>query len=90
MDEIIKRAILVKKYVGQKDEREQNLRKILNFGHTIGHGLESVCGLPHGEAVGIGMLPMIKDAGLRNDVKRILNEKLGINTAVDFDKTLVR
>lgn len=42
-----------------KDEREHGLRRILNFGHTIGHGIESAYGyrrILHGEAVGYGML----------------------------------
>src|SRR5690606_4663263 len=40
------------------DEREQNLRALLNLGHTIGHAIEAVAGygrLRHGEAVAIGM-----------------------------------
>ena len=41
----------------EEDERESGLRKILNFGHTIGHALEQATGykrLRHGEAVGMG------------------------------------
>lgn len=38
------------------DEQERGMRKLLNFGHTAGHALESVCLLPHGFAVSIGML----------------------------------
>jgi 3-dehydroquinate synthetase len=42
-----------------KDERERNLRAILNFGHTFGHAIEAATGYEtylHGEAVGLGML----------------------------------
>ena len=42
-----------------KDERESDLRRILNFGHTVGHGLEAAAhyqGIKHGEAVGYGMI----------------------------------
>ena len=42
-----------------KDEKESGLRAILNYGHTIGHAVESLTGyrlLTHGEAVGIGMV----------------------------------
>ena len=41
--------------VVDKDEKEGGLRKILNFGHTFGHGIEKLCHLSHGNAVTIGM-----------------------------------
>lgn len=64
LDEIIEKALLVKKYVVEQDEKESHLRKILNFGHTIGHGFESVAKgeLLHGECVAIGMLHMCSEA----------------------------
>ena len=43
------------------DPKEKNLRKVLNFGHTVGHAVESeesLGGLLHGECVAIGMMPM--------------------------------
>ena len=60
MDDMIERALLIKKHVVEQDEKENHLRKILNFGHTIGHGFESVAkgSLLHGECVAIGMLYM--------------------------------
>ncbi len=60
LDMIIERALLVKKYVVEQDEKESHLRKILNFGHTIGHGFESAAKgkLFHGECVALGMLYM--------------------------------
>ena len=45
LDEIIVRALTVKKNVVEQDERESGLRKILNFGHTVGHGIESSGGM---------------------------------------------
>jgi len=42
--------------VVQQDEHESGLRRILNFGHTIGHAIERSKGILHGEAVGVGML----------------------------------
>ncbi|MDR2870819.1 MAG: 3-dehydroquinate synthase [Deferribacteraceae bacterium] len=89
INEIIRLSLLVKKDVVEKDEKEQGLRKILNFGHTIGHGLESSCGLLHGEAVAYGMLCMIDDEALRARVKRIIQDKLHINAAISFDKAAV-
>lgn len=54
---IIHRCIEIKKHVVEKDERESNFRRVLNFGHTIGHALEAYLRykLPHGRAVAIGM-----------------------------------
>lgn len=60
MDLIIERALLVKKRVVEQDEKESHLRKILNFGHTIGHGFESAAHgrYLHGECVALGMIYM--------------------------------
>ncbi|MCC8077363.1 MAG: 3-dehydroquinate synthase [Oscillospiraceae bacterium] len=57
---IIARSLELKAAVVEADEKEQGLRKTLNFGHTIGHGIESVSSatLYHGECVALGMLPM--------------------------------
>lgn len=55
---LIARCCEIKAEVVAKDEREAGLRRILNFGHTVGHALEAVTGyrrLKHGEAVGYGM-----------------------------------
>ncbi len=55
---IIKRCCELKKSVVQKDEKETGLRRILNFGHTIGHSVESLSHyrIPHGQAIAIGMI----------------------------------
>lgn len=53
--ETVRISIEIKSSVVQKDPDEKGLRKILNFGHTIGHGIELIFGLSHGEAVAIGM-----------------------------------
>ncbi len=42
------------------DERENGMRKLLNFGHTAGHAFETVCKIPHGQAVALGMLVACK------------------------------
>ncbi|MEO6308688.1 MAG: 3-dehydroquinate synthase [Nitrospiraceae bacterium] len=55
----IKRSCEIKAQVVAEDERESDRRRILNYGHTIGHALESLSGyrgLIHGEAVGIGLV----------------------------------
>lgn len=56
---IVKRSCEIKAQVVAEDERESDRRRILNYGHTIGHALESLGGyrsLIHGEAVGIGLV----------------------------------
>lgn len=62
LDEVIIRSIQVKKQVVEADEHECGLRRVLNFGHTLGHGIETVTGLYHGECVALGMVPMCSDA----------------------------
>ena len=83
MDEIILRSLNIKKHVVEQDEREQGLRKILNFGHTIGHGVETCGGLYHGECVALGMIPMVSDA-LRPRLLSAL-ERLGLPSYTDAD-----
>ena len=63
IEEIIQRALLIKKNVVEQDPKEQGLRKILNFGHTIGHGIEAFYDgkYLHGECVAMGMLPMCSE-----------------------------
>lgn len=62
---IIFECVDIKRGVVERDEKEQGERALLNFGHTIGHGIEKLhnfSGVSHGEAVGIGML-MISEIG---------------------------
>jgi 3-dehydroquinate synthase len=58
LEETIYRSAGIKAGVVEKDEQDRNLRNILNFGHTIGHALETVSefSLPHGKAVAVGMV----------------------------------
>ena len=84
IDEIIYRSLLIKREVVQKDEREGGLRKILNFGHTLAHAIESINEMKkyyHGECVAIGMLPMCSE-----DIKpRLISvlEKLNLPTRLE-------
>ena len=61
IEQTISRALDIKAAVVEADEREGGLRRILNFGHTIGHGIESCTDLFHGECVALGMLPMCEE-----------------------------
>ena len=63
IEDLIFRSIEIKNEVVLKDPKEQNIRKILNFGHTLGHAIESFYlesedkkSLTHGEAIAIGMV----------------------------------
>ncbi|GAE91367.1 3-dehydroquinate synthase [Gracilibacillus boraciitolerans JCM 21714] len=59
LNDHLQKGIAVKADIVEKDEKEANIRKFLNFGHTLGHAIESELGygnITHGEAVAIGML----------------------------------
>ncbi len=81
--EVIYRALLIKKDVVENDEREGGLRKILNFGHTFGHGVESLGKTLHGESVAIGMIPMASTT-VRERLVPLLKE-MGLPTKFDGD-----
>lgn len=59
IENLVARCAAIKADVVMNDEKESDLRRILNFGHTVGHGLEAAAhyaGIKHGEAVGYGMI----------------------------------
>ena len=56
LNKLIQRNALIKSKVIQQDEFEQGDRKLLNYGHTLGHAIENTYHLPHGYAVTIGMV----------------------------------
>lgn len=73
-------AAKIKAGIVQKDENESGVRRLLNFGHTFGHAIESVSGISHGEAVSIGMVVALK----------ISKKKLGLDSSlIDRIKTLL-
>ena len=73
IDRIIELSLRIKKRVVEEDEKEAGLRKSLNFGHTIGHGIEgAVFGeLLHGECVALGIPPMCGEK-IRDEVINVL------------------
>lgn len=86
IDEIIVRSLNIKKSVVEQDEKESGLRKILNFGHTIGHGIESsenMSELYHGECVALGLIPMC-DEKIRPRVIEVL-KKCNLYNLIEFD-----
>lgn len=76
--EIIARCCSYKAEVVAKDEKEANIRAILNYGHTIGHAVESLkeFELIHGECVGIGMAAAMHISYKRGDITSEVAEAL--------------
>ena len=74
LDKIIEGSLRMKKAVVEADEKEAGLRKVLNFGHTIGHAIESNSPeLYHGECVGLGMLALCRGE-IKEQLLKILKE----------------
>jgi 3-dehydroquinate synthase len=91
---IIKECLSIKADVIAKDYNDKELRNILNFGHTVGHGIEidSSYSVPHGIAVALGMLTALKlseeELGLSSDVYaqvEDLYKKIGIPNKYKVD-----
>lgn len=89
MDRIIENALRTKKFVVEQDEKEHGLRRVLNFGHTLGHGIEAAEAgkLYHGECVALGMLPMCA-ADVRQRLEKVLR-KLGLPVRCGTDVSRV-
>ena len=71
LSKIVSDSIKIKAGVVRKDPTEHGYRRILNFGHTFGHAIESVFGLTHGESVSLGMI-IASDISVKNG---LLNKK---------------
>ena len=72
------------------DEKELGLRKILNFGHTLGHGIESASGyrLLHGEAVALGMVRIVDDFDIKARMLKVFARwDLPMDFAIDVEKS---
>ena len=86
LQEVIIRSIKIKKEVVEKDTKEKGIRKVLNFGHTIGHGIEILAHgkLYHGEAIANGMLYM-SSKEVNNRLSNLL-DKYNIPHFYEIDK----
>jgi len=90
IEDVIADAIRIKADVVEKDEKEMGLRKVLNFGHTLGHGIEMAAAgeLYHGECVSLGMLAMC-DKEVSDRLIPVLERlNLPIKCNVDIEKTI--
>ena len=91
--DLIRRNVEIKYNVVVNDEHETGDRKLLNFGHTIGHAIENISKLSHGNAISIGMAAACRisekinkfDAGESNKVIKLL-QKYELPVSFDFDK----
>lgn len=78
LEDVIARCCKIKAAVVESDEKETDLRRILNFGHTIGHAVEAVSGysLVHGAAVAMGMVAAAELAVLKGILESKEKERL--------------
>ena len=93
--ELIKRNVDIKYNVVFNDEFEKGERKLLNFGHTLGHAIENIYKIPHGNAVSIGMVAACKISAIMNGLAAAETQKvidllkkyhLPVETRFDKDK----
>ncbi len=96
MAAIITRNVAIKSGIVSRDERESGERKLLNFGHTIGHAIENTSQLPHGHAISIGMVAACRisevinhlDPAVTASVVKLLQQyQLPVSHPFDKEKT---
>jgi len=92
--QLVQRNAMIKSGIVKRDEFEKNERRLLNFGHTLGHALENQYQLMHGQAVSIGMAYACNISEQLNgfkQTKRVTGviEKYGLPTTFTFDKQKV-
>lgn len=91
LGKLILRNAMLKSKVVEQDEFEAGDRRLLNFGHTLGHAIENMYELSHGQAISIGMTMAChlseKLAGFK-DTERVVRvlEQYGLPTYAEFDK----
>jgi shikimate kinase / 3-dehydroquinate synthase len=95
---VIRQNISLKAAVVEADEKESHLRQILNFGHTIGHGIEAEAySLLHGEAIAVGMVAAMEIGVAKGMVEPSQRDRLvallaayGLPTNASFNATVVK
>lgn len=90
LSKLIMQNALLKIKVVQQDEFEKGDRKLLNFGHTLGHAIENMYELSHGEAISIGMTYaaiMSQQLKFYSEADRVIRllHKYGLPTVANFD-----
>ncbi|MBQ2285995.1 MAG: 3-dehydroquinate synthase [Clostridia bacterium] len=88
IDKIIEGSLKIKRFVVEQDEKEGGLRKILNFGHTLAHAIESENAMEklyHGECVALGMIPMCSEEVRCRLIKVLVKLNLPTKTETDAE-----
>lgn len=93
LEELVFRSVEIKSSIVENDEREQGERRLLNFGHTLGHAIETATGLSHGRSIAAGMMVAAEishDEGMleKEDVERIreLMKNLGLLPGINISR----
>jgi 3-dehydroquinate synthase len=93
IEKLVYDSVVIKSDIVNRDEKEKGERRKLNFGHTFGHALEKTIGVPHGEAVSVGMVMAaalsVKRGHLpAQDAQRLkrLLQNFGLPTTFQVDK----
>lgn len=79
VEQMVAESVRIKCEIVSRDEKESGLRRILNFGHTVGHAIEAETGYSrflHGEAVGLGMLAALRLSELAGRIPAPLCEEM--------------
>jgi 3-dehydroquinate synthase len=92
--DLVEKNAKIKTKIVQEDEFEKGDRRLLNFGHTLGHALENLYHLPHGQAVSLGMSAACEFSHMLssfNDSQRVIDllDDYGLPTDAEFDKPSV-
>lgn len=96
IERLVYDSVVIKSSVVNRDEKEKGERRKLNFGHTLGHAIEKTTGIPHGEAVSLGMVfaaslsvkKGLLSSGEEQQIATLL-KNLNLPTAVDIDRKKV-
>ncbi len=96
INRVVYDSLVIKSAVVQEDEKEKGLRRILNFGHTLGHAVERYTGIPHGKAISVGMMlaanlseqKRLIDPNMVVRIRKLL-ENYNLPVDIDFDKKIV-
>lgn len=89
--DLVERNARIKTKIVQQDEFEKGERRLLNFGHTLGHALENLYQLPHGQAVSLGISAACELSQMLSSFsqsQRVIDllDKYGLPTDAEFDK----